>query len=135
MDQQKCEQLKRYLEAQPWPPLVSIERFFDGNDDEGSIGCNLNPHPGLPAFRRTLIGLLSRADVSNVYVEIAEIDPDPQSWPFADRVFVSGSITVEELRHELADLGPDEVGSAILDGFATEGVALLNLTSVTAWWD
>ena len=27
-------------------PVVSIEEFFEGNDDLGSIGCNLYEHPG-----------------------------------------------------------------------------------------
>jgi hypothetical protein len=25
------------------PPLVTLEEFFEGNDDYGSIGCNLTP--------------------------------------------------------------------------------------------
>ena len=28
-------------------PLVSLEEYFDGNDDLGSIGCNLSDHPGV----------------------------------------------------------------------------------------
>ena len=30
--------------------VVGIDRFFDGNDDLGSIGCNLDPHPGIARF-------------------------------------------------------------------------------------
>src|SRR5262245_27366125 len=62
MDAAKCRALKRDLAAQPQPPLVAIERFFDGNDDLGSIGCNLMPHPGVEAFRDVLTGLLCRPD-------------------------------------------------------------------------
>jgi hypothetical protein len=28
-------------------PIVSLEDFFVGNDDPGSIGCNLLEHPGI----------------------------------------------------------------------------------------
>ena len=46
MDDVKCNALKAELATQPEPQLVPIERFFDGNDDLGSIGCNLLAHPG-----------------------------------------------------------------------------------------
>jgi hypothetical protein len=67
-------------------PFVSIKRFFDGNQDEGSIGCNLLPHPGLSAFREVLVGLTRRSDVEAVYAQVAEIDPGVGLWPFADRI-------------------------------------------------
>src|SRR5437899_1056124 len=43
-DRIKCQRLKDELATQPEPQIVSIERFFDGNDDLGSIGCNLPDH-------------------------------------------------------------------------------------------
>jgi hypothetical protein len=46
MDDAKCESLKAELASQPEPQIVPIDRFFDGNDDLGSIGCNLIDHPG-----------------------------------------------------------------------------------------
>ena len=33
-------------------PTVSLEDFFEGNDDLGSIGCNLSAHPGVDVFCR-----------------------------------------------------------------------------------
>ena len=32
------------------PPRVLVTDFSHGNDDVGSIGCNLNEHPGIAAF-------------------------------------------------------------------------------------
>src|SRR4051812_20945450 len=63
IDGSKCSQLKRDLVAQDAPQIVSIERFFDGNEDSGSIGCNLTDHPGIDSFRDALTGLLRRPDV------------------------------------------------------------------------
>ena len=54
MDDLKCRALKSELAAQPEPRTVPIERFFDGNDDLGSIGCNLMAHPGMDVFREAL---------------------------------------------------------------------------------
>lgn len=43
-----------------------MSEFFDGNDDLGSIGCNLSDHPGIEAFRDTFARLLARPDVEAI---------------------------------------------------------------------
>src|SRR5437868_6500025 len=98
MDQAKCQALKDKLSTQPEPQIVLIAEFFDGNDDLGSIGCNLDPHPAVSAFRDVLTGLLRRSDVAAVYAQISELDPGEDSWPFSDTVLVAGSISADELQ-------------------------------------
>ena len=66
MDTAKCRAVKQELAAQPEPQLVSAARFFDGNDDLGSIGCNLSDHPGIETFRKLLVGVMDRPDVEAV---------------------------------------------------------------------
>lgn len=117
------------------PPVVSIERFFDGNEDEGSIGCNLLEHPGLGAFRDALLGLTHRADVEAVYAQIAEIDPGEGLWPFTDTVFVVGSIDDEELARLLAPLQPDEVASAAGLSVPPRIQSAHDAPILYAWWD
>jgi hypothetical protein len=75
MDDVKCRALKAELSAQSELLIVPVARFFDGNDDLGSIGCNLDPHPGVEKFRNVLTGLLGRRDVKAVYAQISELDP------------------------------------------------------------
>lgn len=76
MDEAKCRALKAELSTQAEHEIVvSIERFFDGNDDADSIGCNLLDHPGIDIFRDALVGLLRRRDVQAVYARISELDP------------------------------------------------------------
>jgi hypothetical protein len=54
VDLQKRRRLLETIASQPPDEaLVTIDQFFDGNDDLGSIGCNLAPHPGLHVFRDT----------------------------------------------------------------------------------
>src|SRR5271156_6867198 len=98
MDDSKCKALKADLETQPEPQVVSVERFFDGNDDLGSIGCNLTEHPGIDTFRDLLTGLLRRPDVQAVYARISELDPGDGYRPFTDTIFVVGTISPDELR-------------------------------------
>jgi hypothetical protein len=135
MDSSKRNRLIADLSSKPEPQIVSIERFFDGNDDPGSIGCNLPEHPGVEAFRATFERIARRKDVEAVYAQIAELDPGEGSWPFTDTVLVVGSITADALAAELAPLQPDEVSDA--GEFASSGELSIGSSSpiLVAWWD
>lgn len=135
MDHVKCRALKAELAAQLDPPFVAIDRFFDGNDDLGSIGCNLDAHPGIDRFRRALVGLLARDDVEAVYALIAELDPGDGCWPFTDTVLVVGSVPTNELRAIVRELQPDDVG-AIDSLRVPPTITDRHRFPVTAiWWD
>jgi hypothetical protein len=135
MDKAKCKRLKEELANEPEPQIIPIEQFFDGNDDIGSIGCNLSEHPGMNVFRDTLVALMRRPDVEAVYAQIAELDPGEDIWPFTDTVFVAGSISDDELRELLEPLQPDEVGPAATFG-APEWITDKHGEEVlAAWWD
>jgi hypothetical protein len=134
MDARKCDELKAKLSAQPEPQLVPMDVFFDGNDDEASIGCNLIEHPGINVFRRILLGLLDRADVVAVYAQISEVDPGEECWPFADWVFVVGTILQHELADALAPLQPDDVGPSEYE--IPQAITQQHDEPVlVAWWD
>lgn len=135
MDDSKCRALKLELMAQPEPQIVSIARFFDGNDDIGSIGCNLLEHPGIDAFRELLEGVLLRPDVEAVYARIWELDPGEDCWPFTDTIFVVGTIDLDELRAVLAPLAPDEVTSGDAFGIPPLIAAMHQAPVLAAWWD
>ncbi len=135
MDDAKCRALKEELSAHPEPWIVPIDRFFDGNDDLGSIGCNLDPHPGMARFRHVLTGLLARSGVQAVYARISELDPGEGCWPFADTVLVVGAIPTADLRSAVGELRPDEVGAADDHGVSPiVGERHRSPVSVL-WWD
>lgn len=135
MDELKCKALKVELAGQPEPQLVSIERFFDGNDDLGSIGCNLIEHPGVAAFRDAFASLLRRPDVKAVYAMISELDPGDDCWPFTDTVIVVGTIPPDDLRSAVAKLEPDGVGTADEFGVSMPTVDRDGLPALAMWWD
>ena len=135
MDVAKCKALKHELASQEEPQVVSIERFFDGNDDEGSIGCNLMKHPGVDTFRRAFVDLKHRAGVQSIYAQITELDPGEDSWPFTDTVIVIGSITPEELQKALAGLEPDEVSPGTPDFLSPALSDADKARALVAWWD
>jgi hypothetical protein len=135
MDLIKRNKLVEELSKQSAPQIIRIERFLDGNDDPGSIGCNLVEHPGIEVFRTTLLDLSRRGDVEAVYAQIAELDPGDGCWPFTDTIFVAGTITAGELREFLKMLQPDEVGPG--DHFEVPAyIEEKHKAPVTAaWWD
>jgi hypothetical protein len=135
MDLNKCNALKTEVADEPEPQVVSIDRFFDGNDDLGSIGCNLVDHPGVDRFRQVLAGLLDRQDVEAVYALISELDPGEDSWPFTDTVAVVGSIPADKLRQIVAPLEPDEVGAVDDFGVPASLKQKHDAPVLVAWWD
>lgn len=113
--------------------LLTLEEFFDGNADLGSICCNLINHPGLDVVRQRLEAIVARPDVSAAWIEIVDADRD-LDWPFSDRVWFSTSAAESEAeiwRDQLeADevIGPDpqsDVGECAGPGEQIIGV----------WWD
>ena len=69
-------------------------------------------------------------------LQIAEADPGAGCWPFADTVFVIGSISVDDLAAELESLQPDEVGPADPAAIPESVARVANGGRVMlAWWD
>ena len=120
------------------PPVVSLEDFFVGNEDYGSIGCNLSEHPGPQFFFERLKEIRLGGSVQDVLVEVSEVEEGDESmWPFSDRIYILSSAAKEEVAGWVAGLMPDEVG----EGFAygdppasapglREGVKVYGV-----WWD
>ena len=122
----QCSQLIKKILSQGMPgynkpfPVVSLEDFFTGNDDLGSIGCNLSDHPGLKRFYSVLRSIRKRPEVQDILVTIYEFEEDDESmWPFSERVYVLTSASVDDLAEWAKDLQPSEV---LDDGFFVGGI-------------
>ncbi len=135
IDLRKSNALKDRLGRDQSGQIVPIADFFDGNDDVGSIGCNLDPHPGIDCFRQVLVGLLDRPDVEAVYAQISELDPGEKSWPFSDTVLVAGNISVDDLREAVNALQPDEVGDAAQFSISPTLIEQHGPSVLAVWWD
>lgn len=134
MNSCKCELLKSKLTNCP-DQLVSLDEFFGGNDDDGSIGCNLWPdHPGIAAFRETLGAIAARPDVDQVAVEVTEADPGQDEWPFSDVVYVVGAVPESTLGSLLSPLSPDEI--AVIQAVdAPTSLRGVSKPVFRVWWD
>lgn len=125
--------------TQQWSqaPLVSLEMFFDGNEDPGSIGPNLVPHPGLSTFFETLLAVREREDVQGVWVAVTDVEEETEGmWPFSDVVYILTSASAREVEGWLEALRPDEaveVPTGRVPGRLPD--PLPGHKVLLAWWD
>lgn len=117
-------------------PVVSLELFFDGNEDPGSIGCNLSDHPGPDGFYRVLSAIRDRPDVYGVWVGISEV-MDPDEWPFSDHIYFVTTASPAEVRSWAVELSPEEPGDDWWNGVPPLQPIEVppQARLVTLWWD
>jgi len=114
--------------------LVSRQEFFDGNDDSGSIGCNLAEHPGMEAFDAAFRAIEALPGVSGVYLAIAELMDEEGVWPFTDTAFITTSLSPGAFQQILAPLQPDEV-ERFSETFANPPKIPAKHRLIHVWWD
>jgi hypothetical protein len=105
-------------------PVVSIEDFFDGNDEPDSIAVNLDPHPGLEFFRKKLSAIRKRADVQDVLLDIYHIDESDEGephWPSPECIYVISSTSEEQVEKWNGQLRADGPIEGWIDGVTPNG--------------
>lgn len=112
--------------------VVTIDEFFTGNVDLGSIGCNLIEHPGLPFFRKRLEEIAARDDVAAVWLQIYEFDE--LDWPFSENVILQGSISEAEVRKLTEKLEPSEIWLREIESSHSRDSRLVG-SVWNLWWD
>jgi hypothetical protein len=115
-------------------PLVTIEEFFEGNEELGSIGCNLLPTPEPSDFYEFFRRIATRSDVADIRVQITAFDTP--EWPFSDTVYIMTTASDEEVISWFPDaMRPDETWL----GFSEQVYEPYNVAAgfhpVGCWWD
>lgn len=117
-------------------PVVSLEQFFQGNDDIGSIGCNLDPHPGIARFFAVLKQLRDDPFVADVLVGIYEIDETTDDmWPYTEEVFVITSAGRREIEAKVKSLEVSEIYETSPENLRPEPSVPDNHRVYMLWWD
>ena len=119
-------------------PIVSLDDFFVGNEDAGSIGCNTSPPLTQTDFYQKLKEIHSLASVSEIWVEISDAEennPEPLTWPFSDRIFIFTSATQEEVAQWLEPLQVDEMNSDYINSRLNSIKLEAGMKIYQAWWD
>lgn len=116
-------------------PLLTLEEFFDGNEADGSIWCNLPDMPTVAEVFKILSAIRSKEEVADVRVEVTTFD-DPD-WPFSDSVWVITSADAETVKSWFSeDRGPDYVTVGWREDSTYEPVEVpQGMHPVLCWWD
>jgi hypothetical protein len=137
VDPAKREALIRLIRSQPehvsGRALVTISEFFDGNDDLGSIGCNLSDHPGLKHFQSVLSEIADRSDVEQVWMQIYDVEEG--DWPFSENVLIFGHAPISDLRELTESLQPSEVSALQIEWIPSRAKNLSGHNYINLWWD
>lgn len=141
MDKEKRKRLIETAKAHGYvgmaPPrvLVTRQEFFDGNDDVGSIGCNLDEHPGVAAFDAAFRQVEGMDGVAGVYLAITEIDETCDGiWPFTDTACIVTRLAASAFEPVLRPLEPDEIAPSE-ESFANPPEILAGYRLIHVWWD
>ena len=115
--------------------LVTLEEFFDGNDDGGSIWCNLPTAPPPEKVFQTLKKIRDRNDVGDVRILVTQYDGGDDEWPFSDTVYFMTTSSTDDVVSWLGDeYAPDEIWPEKFG--RAEAIPLPpGMHIIAAWWD
>lgn len=117
-------------------PIVTLEDFFEGNDDIGAIGCNLFEHPGIQTFYEILKDIRAKDSVQDVFIEIYELPEDDDLWPFSERVYILSNSSIDEITEWIKELEPSAVDEGWMFGIPEVAPKLKDGYNVySIWWD
>ncbi|WP_252249480.1 hypothetical protein [Clostridium sp. VAP23] len=117
-------------------PIVSLELFFEGNDDIGSIGCNILEHPGTEKIYSILKEVRNKSNVQDVLIEILEYDEGDDVWPFSERVYILTDAEEDEVMKWVEDLDISGISEGDIYGQSKAAPKLSDGYRVySLWWD
>ncbi|MBY6034381.1 hypothetical protein KUV59_14460 [Marinobacter daepoensis] len=143
MRSELLDRLQVLSEADPsCCPVVTLDEYFVGNDDEESIAPNNWGYgrPSIQVIYRHFKEIESRADVQGVYVglhdEWSEALEDDELWPAAENVHVISSAAESEVQLWVEGLEADGVGTGWPYGeHKLSPKPLDGYTVYTVYWD
>jgi hypothetical protein len=123
-------------QLRPGDIVVTLEDFFVGNADRGSIGCNLGKsQPAISTFYEVLSAIRAREDVQDVLVRICEFN-EPGRWPYGDTIYILTSASLDDVQNWVRPLRPDEVNPEWMYGPPPKAPALEpQMKPYSVWWD
>lgn len=114
---------------------VSLEDFFVGNDDPGSLWPNLEqPAETTAEAFAFLQAIRSRPDVRDVLICIYDFDDEEGVWFFAERIVVITDATAATVTAWFDQFPPDDCFGADEDAMVAS-LASQGIASMALWWD
>lgn len=123
------------------PVLLTLDEFFDGNNDEASIAPNFTEKPFIGEYYRTLKALAEDPRNVAAFAEIKDINIYPNGnlhddeWFYTDVMYFIGDLSAEEIVAATAHLMPDEVDYCTEPLLKTLQDRYPGHKIVYVWWD
>jgi hypothetical protein len=120
--------------------VLTIEEYFDGNDEAYSTICANNARPpSAQALREYLLAIRAKPSVSDVLVLVYEFEDALEyqdTWITSDTVYVITSASVREVEEWFRPLTPSDVSEETrLARFNNLPVIGEGSRLVAVWWD
>ena len=118
-------------------PLVTLEEFFVGNSDFGSIGYNFNPPLPPQEFFGFFRSIREKPEVFDVRVQVNGQE-EPDRWPWSDTIWIITSAKADEVGRWM---GEHFRADALLIGFEQDCRKLEEyrfpegMNAIGVWWD
>src|SRR5688572_1042102 len=100
------ERLRQHVAESDGAIAFTLEEFFDGNNDMGSLLCNISEHPGMATLYEAFVTLRNQPGVGDVRVVVRELEAE-DTWPFSDTVAVHTTAAPEEIARRVRELLPE----------------------------
>ncbi|HMU47870.1 MAG TPA: hypothetical protein PKC72_15975 [Chitinophagaceae bacterium] len=123
------------------PVLLTIDEFFDGNNDESSIAPNLEKKPPIATYYSILKAIAQNPKTFAVFAEIKDVmiydngKLNDNEWFYTDIIYFVGDLTKEEIKEATKTLLPDEVEYENESVIKEMGLQYKNKKVVYIWWD
>jgi hypothetical protein len=112
---------------------VTLETFFEDNNDYASIGVNLYPdQPSPQSFYEVFKKIKASSKTENIFVRIS--DADDVDWFYTDAIYIIGDWNADDIKEITKDLQPDEIYDDWMYGKPVN-VPQTNSKVLTLWWD
>lgn len=116
-------------------PLVTLEEFFEGNDDRSSIGCNLSDQPTPDEFYKMLRAIRDQPEVVSVVVEVKDLE-DPDGWPSTDTIWIVSRWSRQDLESFVPDRYRPDEWIAYPPDHAIEKLRVpIEMNAIGMWYD
>ena len=123
------------------PVLLTVDEFFDGNNDEASIAPNLDAKKPMTDYYKILKGLAENPKTIDAFAEIKEVmiydngQLNDNEWFYTDIIYFVGELTKEEIKEATKSLQPDEVEYDTENRIKGLSEKYKDKNVVYVWWD
>lgn len=121
--------------------FLSVDEFFDGNNDEASIAPNPATKPKISEYYKTIKEILKNKKTLDAFVELNEVliydngQLHDNEWFYTNTIYIVGDLSKEEIAKKTKPLFPSEVNYTDDERILELNEKFKSKKIVYIWWD